>query len=330
MMLPSRREVLFGASALSTLTLVSSGVRADTYPVRPIRLVVPFAAGGSNDVIARPWADRMGSSFGPVVIENIAGAGGAVGCASVAHAPADGYTLLLGNAGNQVVIPLASTRPGYDSARDFRAIYRLVSNGLAFAVHPSLPVKDLGQLVAYGKANPGKLSYGSAGVGTTNQLAGEMFKLQAGLPDIVHVPYRGAAPATSDLLGGQLPMIVAVMTRQLLQLHESGKLRILAVANERRMAGAPNIPTAIESGMPDLKFDGWFSLFAPKATPEPIISQLAQATRKIMSDASLLENYRAEVMEPDSDSSPEKAQQIVQQAVERLSPLIKSIQLKLG
>jgi tripartite-type tricarboxylate transporter receptor subunit TctC len=236
---------------------------------------------------------------------------------------------LLGNAGNQVVIPLASTRPGYDSARDFRAIYRLVSNGLAFAVHPSLPVKDLGQLVAYGKANPGKLSYGSAGVGTTNQLAGEMFKLQAGLPDIVHVPYRGAAPATSDLLGGQLPMIVAVMTRQLLQLHESGKLRILAVTNERRMAGAPNIPTAIESGMPDLKFDGWFSLFAPKATPEPIISQLAQATRKIMSDASLLENYRAEVMEPDSDSSPEKAQQIVQQAVERLSPLIKSIQLKL-
>jgi tripartite-type tricarboxylate transporter receptor subunit TctC len=124
-------------------------------------------------------------------------------------------------------------------------------------------------------------------------------------------------------------MIVAVMTRQLLQLHESGKLRILAVTNERRMAGAPNIPTAIESGMPDLKFDGWFSLFAPKATPEPIISQLAQATRKIMSDASLLENYRAEVMEPDSDSSPEKAQQIVQQAVERLSPLIKSIQLKL-
>jgi tripartite-type tricarboxylate transporter receptor subunit TctC len=327
MMLPSRREILLGAGTLGALALPSSG-KADTYPTRPVRLVVPFAAGGSNDVIARPWADKMGSTFGPIIIENIAGAGGAVGCASVARAPADGYTLLLGNAGNQIVIPLASTRPTYDSTRDFRAIYRLVSNGLAFAVHPSLPVENLAQLIAYAKANPGKLSYGSAGVGTTNQLAGEMFKLQAGLPDIVHVPYRGAAPATNDLIGGQLPMIVAVMTGQLLQLHESGKLRILALTTERRMAGAPNIPTAVESGMPDLKFDGWFSLFAPKATPDSIIGRLAQATHRVMSDASLLEAYRAEVMEPDLDSGPDKAQLIVQDGIERLSPLIKSMQLK--
>ena len=206
------------------------------------------------------------SSFGPIVIENIGGAGGALGCATVARSAADGYTLLLGNSGNQIVIPLASTHPTYDSGRDFRAIYRLVSNALAFAVHPSLPVGNLRELIAYAKANPGKLSYGSAGVGTTNQLAGEMFKSQAGLPDIVHVPYRGAAPATNDLLGGQLPMIVAVMTGQLLQLHEGGKLRILALTTERRMVSAPGIPTAVESGMPDLKFEGWFSLFAPKAT----------------------------------------------------------------
>ena len=217
----------------------------------------------------------------------------------------------------------------YDSGRDFRAIYRLVSNALAFAVHPSLPVKNLRELIAYAKANHGKLSYGSAGVGTTNQLAGEMFKSQAGLPDIVHVPYRGAAPATNDLLGGQLPMIVAVMTGQLLQLHESGKLRILALTTERRMASAPSIPTAVESGMPDLKFDEWFSLFAPKATPDSIVGRLAQATHRIMSNASLLETYRAEVLEPDVDSSPEKAQIIVQDGIERLTPLIKSIQLKL-
>jgi tripartite-type tricarboxylate transporter receptor subunit TctC len=328
-MLPSRREILFGASSYSGFTLISSALRADTYPTRPIRLVVPFAAGGSNDVIARPWADKMASSFGPIVIENIAGAGGAVGCAAVARAAADGYTLLLGNAGNQIVIPLASTHATYDSGRDFRAIYRLVSNALAFAVHPSLPVKNLRELIAYAKANPGKLSYGSAGVGTTNQLAGEMFKSQAGLPDIVHVPYRGAAPATNDLLGGQLPMIVAVMSGQLLQLHESGKLRILALTTERRMASAPGIPTAVESGMPDLKFDGWFSLFAPKATPDSIVGRLAEATHRIMSNASLLETYRAEVLEPDVDSSPEKAQLIVQDGIERLTPLIKSIQLKL-
>jgi tripartite-type tricarboxylate transporter receptor subunit TctC len=325
-MLPSRREILSGVGGLALTTLRS---RAEAYPSRPVRLVVPFAAGGSNDVIARPWADKMRSALGPVIVDNVGGAGGAIGAAMVAHAAADGYTLLLGNSGNQVVIPLASAHGTYESQRDLRAIYRLVSNALAFAVEPSLPVKNLKELIAYAKANPGKLSYGSAGVGTTNQLAGEMFKLQAGLPDIVHVPYRGAAPATNDLLSGQLPMVVAVMTGQLLQLHQSGKIRILALTTERRMTRAPDIPTAIESGMPDLKFEGWFSLFAPRATPDPIILQLAQATRTAMSDPALLEIYRSAVLEPDTESDPAKAQEIVRADVERLSPLIKSIGLKL-
>ena len=327
-MLPSRREILRVAGSLPALALTTISARTATYPDRPIRLVVPFAAGGSNDVIARPWADKMSSSLGPVVIENIGGAGGALGCAAVARAAADGYTLLLGNIGNQVVIPLASSHASYDT-KDFRAIYRLLSNALAFAVNPSLPVKTLTDLIAYARANAGKLSYGSAGVGTTNQLAGEMFKQQAGLPDIVHVPYRGAAPATNDLLGGQLPMLVAVMTGQLLQLHQSGKIRILALTTERRMPGAPDIPTAIESGMPDLRFEGWFSLFAPKATPDPIIDRLAQATRTAMSDPALLETYRAAVFEPDPDSSPKKAQELLEAEILRLAPVIKSIGLKL-
>jgi tripartite-type tricarboxylate transporter receptor subunit TctC len=275
---PSRRELLRSAGGLTALLFTSSKVKSDTYPSRPIRLVVPFAAGGSNDVIARPWADKMNSLLGPVVVENIGGAGGAVGATNVAHASPDGYTLLLGNTGNQVVTPLASSHAGYDSARDFRAIYRLVSSGLAFVVNPSLPVKTLQDLITYSKANPGKLSYGSAGAGTTNHLAGEMFKLQANLPDVVHVPYRGAAPATNDLLSGQVPMIVAIMTGQLLQLHQSEKIRILALTTERRMETAPQIPTAVESGMPDLKLESWFSLFAPKATPNSIVDQIAQAT----------------------------------------------------
>jgi len=329
MLLPSRRDLLHGASSFAALALATAGAKAATYPSRPIRLVVPFAAGGLNDVIARPWADKMRPSFGPVVVENIGGAGGAVGCAVVARAAADGYTLLLGNTGNQVVTPLAAPHAAYESAKQFRAIYRLASSGLAFAVHPSLPVKTLQELVAYGKANPGKLSYGSAGVGTTNQLAGEMFKLHAGIPDIVHVPYRGAAPATNDLLGGQLPMIVAAMTTHLLQLHRDGKIRILALTTERRVASAPDIPTAVESGMPELKIEVWFSLFAPKKTPDAIIDQLAQATRTIMSDAALLETYRAAALEPDADSTPEKAQKIVENEIARFSPLIKSIGLKL-
>jgi tripartite-type tricarboxylate transporter receptor subunit TctC len=143
MLLPSRRELLHGASSFAALALATAGAKPATYPSRPIRLVVPFAAGSLNEVIARPWADKMRLSFGPVVVENIAGAGGAVGCAVVAHAAADGYTLLLGNTGNQVVIPLAAPHATYESAKEFRAIYRLAFSGLAFAVHPSLPVKTL-------------------------------------------------------------------------------------------------------------------------------------------------------------------------------------------
>jgi tripartite-type tricarboxylate transporter receptor subunit TctC len=215
----SRRQVIHGTAGAAVLAALPTVGRADAYSSRSIRLVIPFAAGGSNDQIGRPWADKMGPLLGSVVVENIGGAGSALGASTVARAAPDGYTVLLGNIANQVVIPLASKHAPYESLRDFRGIYRLVTSALAFAVHPSLPVRSLQELAAYAKANPGKLSYGSAGVGTTNHLVGEMFRLQAGTPDIVHVPYRGAAPATSDLIGGQIPLVVAVVSGQLLQLH---------------------------------------------------------------------------------------------------------------
>ena len=206
------------------------------HPVRRRRL---------NDQIGRPWANKIGSLLGPVFVENIGGAGGALGCSSVARSAPDGYSLLLGTTGNQVIIPLASTHPAYDPVRDFRAVCHLVTTGIAFAVHPSLPVHDLRELASYAKNNPGKVSYGSAGVGTTNHLVGEMFKAQSGAGDIVHVPYRGAGPAINDLLGGQILLVVAVVSGQLLELSKAGKLRILAVTNEKRLSSAPDIPTAI-------------------------------------------------------------------------------------
>jgi tripartite-type tricarboxylate transporter receptor subunit TctC len=329
MTLLSRRQVFHGTAGAAVLAALPTIGRADAYPSRPIRLVIPFAAGGSNDQIGRPWADKMGPLLGSVVIENIGGAGGAIGVSTVARAAPDGYTLLLGNIGNQVLIPLASTHASYDSLRDFRGVYRLVTGALAFAVHPSLPVHNLRELIAYAKANPGKLSYGSAGAGTSNQLVGEMFKLQSGTPDIVHVPYRGAGPATSDLIGGQILLIVAVMSGQLLQLHQAGKLRILAVTSAKRLVGAPDIPTAVESGMPDLLLEGWFGIFAPQATPEPIVERIAQATRVAMTDPGLVETYRAAGMEADVDSSPQKIHRLVEEEVVRLAPLIKSIGLKI-
>ena len=328
MPLLSRRQILETAAGAAAVAAIPRDTRADDYPSRPIRLVIPYTAGAAGDQIGRPWADKMVSLLGSVYIENIGGAGGALGSSVVAQSAPDGYSLLLGNGSTQVMIPLASVRPAYDTVRDFRAIYRLITSTLAFAVSSSLPVHDLQELVAYAKAHPAKLSYGTPGVGTGNHLVGEMFKQQSGAADMVHVPYRGMGPATNDLVSGQIPAMVAVLSSQLLQLHQAGKLRILAVTSEKRLSGAPEIPTVIEAGMPALKYAGWFGLFAPKATPDAIVDRIAQASRTAMTDPALQETYRSQGMEPDVDSSPDKFQQLVEEELARLAPVIKSIGLK--
>jgi tripartite-type tricarboxylate transporter receptor subunit TctC len=328
MALLSRREILERAASVVALAAIPREAWTDDYPSRPIRLVIPYAAGGSGDQIGRPWADRMASLLGLVYVENIGGAGGALGCLAVAQGAADGYSLLLGNGSTQVIFPLTSARPAYDTVRDFRAIYRLITSTLAFTVHPSLPVNNLQELIAYAKANPGRLSYGSPGVGTGNHLVGEMFKQQSGAVDIVHIPYRGAGPATNDLVGGQIPLMIAVMSGQLLQLNQTGKLRILAVTSEKRLSSAAEIPTVIESGAPNLTYAGWFGLFAPKATPDVIVDRIAQATRMAMADPALQETYRSQGMEPDADSGPDKFQRLVEDELARLAPIIRSIGLK--
>jgi tripartite-type tricarboxylate transporter receptor subunit TctC len=328
MALLSRRQLLGQAANASAVLVMPRTAAADHYPSRPIRLVVPYTAGAAGDQIGRPWADRMTSLLGPTFVENIGGAGGAVGSAVVAQSPPDGYSLLLGNGSTQVMIPLASTRPAYDPIRDFRAVYRLITSTLAFAVSTSLPVNDLKELAAYATANPGKLTYGTPGVGTGNHLVGEMFRRQSGGAEITHVPYRGMGPATNDLVGGQIALVIAVMSSQLLQLNEGGKLRILAVTSERRLIGANDIPTVTEAGMPELSYAGWFGLFAPRATPDAIVERIAQATRTAMADPALQEAYRAQGIEPDLNSSPDKFQRLVEEETARLAPIIKTIGLK--
>jgi tripartite-type tricarboxylate transporter receptor subunit TctC len=328
MALFSRRKMLEKMAGAVALAAMPRDAWADAYPSRPIRLVIPYAAGGSGDQIGRPWADRMTSLLGPAYVENIGGAGGALGCLAVAQGAADGHSLLLGNGSTQVIFPLTSAQPAYDTVRDFRAIYRLITSTLAFAVHPSLPVNNLQALIAYARANPGKLSYGSPGVGTGNHLVGEMFKQHSGAADIVHIPYRGAGPATNDLVSGQIPLVIAVMSGQLLQLNQAGKLRILAVTSEQRLSSAAEIPTVIESSAPDLIYAGWFGLFAPKATPDAIVDRIAQATRTAMADPALQATYRSQGMEPDANSGPGKFQRLVEDELARLTPVIKSIGLK--
>ena len=323
----SRRQFVNAAAFAATLAGIPRSGRAADYPSRPIRLVIPYAAGGSGDQIGRPWVEKMSSRLGPAFVENIGGAGGAIGTTAVARDEPDGHSLLLGNGSTQVIIPLTTPNPAY-SIGDFRAIYRLINSALVFAVHPSLPATNLRDLIAFARINPGTLSYGTPGIGTGNHLVGELFKQQAGALDIVHVPYRGISQATNDLVSGQISLIVAVMSVQLQQLNRAGKIRLLAVTTDRRLSGAPDIPTAIESGMPDLRYEGWFGLFAPKMTEDAIIDRIAQATRAAMADPALQASYRAQGMEPDNDSSPDKFQRIVDATSTSLASVINSIGLK--
>lgn len=254
------------------------------YPDRPIRLVVPFAPGGVNDIIGRLWAEQVRSSLGAVVIENRGGAGGTIGAGLVAKAPADGYTVLLGNISTQVLNPAIMQPTPYDPLKDFDTVAILAGNALAVVVHPSVPAKTLKELIAHAEANPGKLAYGSSGVGTMPHLAGERFKNLASV-NLIHVPYKGIGPARADLVGGHISMMMATVTPDWLALHRAGKVRILAIAGANRADAAPEIPTAEQAGLPKMNAVAFSGLFVPAGTPEAVVTRLNEETQKALADA---------------------------------------------
>jgi tripartite-type tricarboxylate transporter receptor subunit TctC len=326
-----RRDTLsLGLAALAARTLAPwPAVAQAKYPERPIRLVIPFTPGGVNDTIGRPWAQKMKSLIGTVVVENIGGAGSSLGASVVAHAAPDGYTLLQGGAGSHVINPVATDHPLYDPIKDFAPITILGVTGLAIAVNPALPVASLTELIAYERANPGKLSYGSAGVGSMTHLTGELLKSLMHAGDIVHIPYKGGGALITDLISGQIPMIMQSVTGQVIALHQSGKLRMLAVTSPARLVAAPDIPTAVEAGLPGMVSQNFIGLFAPARTPSAIVQQIAQATRTAMADSDFQQAFIASGFEPYVDSSPEKAARFVEDEIIRWTPIIKAIGLKL-
>jgi tripartite-type tricarboxylate transporter receptor subunit TctC len=325
-----RREVLaLGLATLSTQALPRMARAQAKYPDRPIRLVIPFTTGGVNDAVGRPWADKMKSLLGTVVVENIGGAGGGLAAAAVARAKPDGYTILLGGMGSQVIVGVATNRANYDPVADFDPIALLGVTALTIAVHPSVPAKTLLELIAYAKANPGKLSFGSSGAGAMTHLTGELFKSLAGLPDIVHVPYRGGGPLISDLISGHIPMIAQSVTANMMELHETGKVRMLCVTSPNRLAAFPSLPTAVEAGLPNMVAQNFIGLFAPATTPRLIIDQIAQATRNAMADQQFQQAFVAAGFDPYPDSTPEKTRRFVEDEIVRWTPIIKAIGLKL-
>jgi tripartite-type tricarboxylate transporter receptor subunit TctC len=325
-----RRDfLLFGSACLAAEAWSHAGAVAQTaYPERAIKLVVPFAAGGVNDTIGRLWAQKMKPLLGPVFVENQGGGGGAVGGAAVARASPDGYTILLGSAASQVIIPAAASTTPHDAAKDLDLVSIVVVTAMAFAVTPSLPVDNLKSLVAYAKANPGKLSYGSAGAGTVPHLAGELLKSLTGAGDIVHVPYKGGAQAITDVLSGQLPMVVTSVTGQMIDLHRSGKVRLLAVTTPVRSRIAPEIPTAIEAGVPGMIAQNSYGLFVPAGTPVSVIRQISDATHAAMADQEFEQRLVATGFEPYPDSSPAAARRFIDEEIARWTPVVKALGLK--
>jgi tripartite-type tricarboxylate transporter receptor subunit TctC len=328
----TRRAVLaqaLGTGAAALLLTGGATAQAD-YPNRPIRLVVPFPPGGVNDAVARPWAEAMRTRLGTVAVENIGGGGSTIGTAQVSKAKPDGYTLLLGGAAGLVVNPAANPNVTYDPVKDLDPVTLLALAGLALTVHPSVPAKTLQELTAHVKANQGTMFYASSGVGTAVHLAGELYKQLIAAPALGHVPYRGAAPATTDLLAGQVQMSFVNITGQVLEFHRTGKLRIIATTNPQRLASAPDIPTAIESGLPGLVAQNFTGIWAPAGTSKAIADKIASATNAALADAEFRKIVVTAGLEPVERSSPDQARQYLAQETAKWGPLIRSIGLQIG
>jgi tripartite-type tricarboxylate transporter receptor subunit TctC len=328
MKLPRRRFLHLAAGA-AALPAVSRIARGQAYPTRPIRLVIPFPPGGAFDAVGRPWAEKMKPLLGTVVVENIGGGGASIGAAAVARAQPDGYTILLGGTLPHVNEALLKSRPLYDPVKDLDPIAGIAANVLCIVVHPSVPVRTLAELIAYAKANPGKLSYGHAGVGSIQHLTGELFKSLAGISEIVDVPYRGTGPLITDLVGGQVPMGVPGVTGQVLEFHRSGKLRVLAVTSPTRLVAAPELPTAAELGFPGMIVRGSIGLLAPAGTPIGIIEQIAQATRTAVAEPAFQRMLIDAGIEPILDSNPEKFRRSLAADVALWTPVVKALGIKI-
>lgn len=310
------------------LTLISFAgiVCAQTYPSKPIRIVVPFAPGGGVDFTARIVGQKLGEAFGqPVVADNRAGAAGAIGTEFVAKSAPDGYTLLLGSAGPLAILPGISSRLPYDPVASFAPIALVSSLPFVLVVHPSLPVKSVQDLIALARAKPGQLNYASPGSGSTTHLVAELFKALAKL-DIVHVPYKGVAPAVADLLAGQVQLMSGDLSTVMPQV-KAGKLRALALTGAKRSNLAPELPTIAEAGVPGYEASGWFGVLAPAATPREIVTRLNAAIVKGIMDNDTRDRLAALGGDVGGGTPAEFASRLRSDLV-KWSSLIKAIGLK--
>jgi tripartite-type tricarboxylate transporter receptor subunit TctC len=306
--------MLAACGVVPRVTWAQAGAQA--YPGKAVRMVVPFPPGGGFDGIGRPFAEKLSAILGqPVVLDYRPGAGGNIGVEHAAKSAPDGYTLLLANV-SMTTNPAMWKTIGYDAVNDFAPISRVGSVSSAFAINPALPPKGLRELMAYSKTRP--LNFASPGVGTSSHLIGEMMNIE-GILSLVHIPYKGTAPAVADALGGQLDAVMVPLV-SLAPHIKSGKLRGIAVSSATRVALLPELPTFVESGFPQIQSDTWYALFAPAGTPEAIVGRLHEASVQALAQQDVIDRLKKTGYEPGS-STPEALGSLVKSEVARWARL---------
>ena len=315
----SRIPVLLAAGLF--LATGQAAVAQDTYPNRPVRILVGFSPGGSNDIVARLIAPKLAETLGKqVLIDNRPGAGGNIAADTMLKAPADGHTLMICTTGMLSIQPYLQ-KMSYDPQTDIIPVSLIANTPYVALVNASLPIHDVKELIAYAKANPGKLNYASSGNGTAGHLAGEMLKLRTGI-DIVHVPYKGTGQAMADLLGGQVSLIFDQPISSL-QYAKSGKLRVLGVAATRRLDGLPDVPTFAEAGVTAFDPVAWTGLCAAKGTPAPIIARLQKEVQQVLRQPEIAQRLKQDGMEV-VGSTPEKFREFLVTDKRKWSEVIKA------
>jgi tripartite-type tricarboxylate transporter receptor subunit TctC len=314
-------------AAITAVVLALIGARAqgqDTYPSHPVRMIIPFAAGGPTDIVGRIMGAKMGEVLGQqIVVEDRAGAGGNIGADYVAKATPDGYTLLMATVSTNAINPGLYAHMPYDPIRDFAPIGRVGVTPTLLLVNPSLPVTDVRGLIALLKANPGKYSYGSSGVGSILHLCGEEFKSLAGGLDIVHVPYKGSAPMDTDLMGGQVAMAFDA-TPTAMPLALAGKVRALGAGMATRLAAMPDLPTLQEQGLKGYECYTWNAILAPAGTPAPIVDKLNIAINKSLADPKVADALEKAGINPTPGSTPATTVDFLKAELAKWAPIIKA------
>lgn len=318
---PSTRRRAVNAIAAAALVLLAQGAAAQSYPSKPIRLVVPFPPGGVADLLARPLAERMSAALGqPVVIENRAGATGTIAGTAVATAAADGYTLLFGTTNEIAMSPTLFKSLPYDPTRAFAPVSPVAEFPNVLVVGPQLGLASLQDLIAFARTNPGKLTFASSGTGSTNHLTAELFQQIAGVK-VTHVPYKGGGPALADLLGGHVDAMFATLPSAMAHIR-SGKLRALAVTGERRSPALPDVPTAGEAGARGLVVMTWNGVLAPAGTPAAVIERLQREVKAAIAVDAVRERYATAGAEP-MTLRPEQFRDLIARDYGRWARLIK-------